>query len=150
MLLFFFFLIHRDFMKSPNAKLLQTCGNGCLAQPHRELKAMDHIFKNENHCVFQINCISLPHQPLRWAAQIDQFKCDLLSFPSIRSESVAKKQWKEVRGRRGYLCGEHATFPKFTHSSLCIGRSRQPSGGQGWWYHPILQIKKLRQDQGFV
>lgn len=51
-------------MKSPNAGLLLTRGNGRLAQPHRGLKAMDHIFKNKNHCVFQINCISLPHQPL--------------------------------------------------------------------------------------
>lgn len=59
------FKIHGDFMKSPKARLLLTRGSGCLAQLHGGLKAMDHIFKNKNHCVFQINCISLPHQPLR-------------------------------------------------------------------------------------
>lgn len=116
-----------------NARLLLTRGNGCLAQPHRGLKATDHIFKNKNHCVFQINCISLPHQPLRWAAQIDQFKCDLTSFPSIRSESVAKKQGKEVWGGGGVLtCVEYVWLfqnlatPPFISWDMIKGLSRIP------------------------
>lgn len=82
-------------MKGPNARLLLTCGNGCLAQPHRGLKAMDHIFKNKNHCVFQINCISLPHRLCGELLKLTNLNVtSLLSPPSALSQLLRSKERK--------------------------------------------------------
>ena len=49
-----------------------------------------------------------------------------------------------------YMCGEDVALPKLSLPSLCMGPSRQPSDGQGRWYLPVSQIRKLRQDHGFI
>lgn len=145
--------IHRDLMKSPNAKLLPTHGNDAWHSHTEDWRPWITFKKIKTTVFFQINCISLPHQPLQWAAQIDQFKCDLLSSPpSTLSQLLRSSERKCVWGwRMCYMCGEHEALPKLTLSSLCICHFRQPSVGQGdEWPHPISQIRKLRQNQEFI
>lgn len=144
--------------EEPKCQAAADAWEWCLAQPHRGLKAMDHIKKIKATVFFRL-IASLSHTSLC----SELLKLTNLSvtsfFSSIHSESVAKKQWKEVCGVGGCVtCVGNMKlsrnlpsppFPSATSDNLRMGKvmnSLTPFHRLGNW-GKIKSLCKISQQE---